>query len=412
MPPRCGGRCSPRASTTSASRSTRSATSSAPPRTSCSTPTPSPPSTPATRTRRTVARAFAAYEAEMRGADALDFDDLLVRTVQLLRECDPVREDYQTRFRHLFVDEYQDTNLAQYVLVKLLSEKHRNLTVVGDDDQSIFGWRGADVRNILSFRRDYPDAKVVTLEQNYRSTQVILDAAHAVIRHNPRPRRQEAVDRPQRRRAGAADLRVRRAGGGARGLRRDRDADRARGLLAERLRGALPHQRAVPRLRGRAPAARHPVPARRRAALLRAARGEGRPRLPAAGRQPARLGLLRPRGQRAAAQDRRPHRRRARAACAAQAHLALRGGARARRQRRDHPGGARRARRLRPAHRAACATSPSACRCRSSSTACSTTPATSARCATARRRTRSAGPTSPSSSAWPPSTPTCRRRRD
>jgi DNA helicase II / ATP-dependent DNA helicase PcrA len=131
-----------------------------------------------------VARAYAAYELEMRAADALDFDDLLVRTVQLLRDCDEVREQYQLRFRHLFVDEYQDTNLAQYVLVKLLSDKHRNLTVVGDDDQSIFGWRGADVRNILSFRRDYPDAKVVTLEQNYRSTQVILDAAHAVIRHN------------------------------------------------------------------------------------------------------------------------------------------------------------------------------------------------------------------------------------
>lgn len=132
----------------------------------------------------TIARAFTAYQAEMRAADALDFDDLLVRTVELLRECDPVREEYQSRFRHLFVDEYQDTNLAQYVLVKLLAEKHRNLTVVGDDDQSIYGWRGADVRNILSFQRDYPDAKVVTLEQNYRSTQVILDAAHAVIQHN------------------------------------------------------------------------------------------------------------------------------------------------------------------------------------------------------------------------------------
>jgi DNA helicase II / ATP-dependent DNA helicase PcrA len=132
----------------------------------------------------TIARAFAAYEVEMRAADALDFDDLLVRTVQLLRECDPVREEYQARFRHMFIDEYQDTNLAQYVMVRLLSEKHRNLTVVGDDDQSIFQWRGADVRNILSFQRDYPDATVVKLEQNYRSTQVILDAAHAVIRHN------------------------------------------------------------------------------------------------------------------------------------------------------------------------------------------------------------------------------------
>ena len=133
----------------------------------------------------TIAEAFAAYEVEMRSADALDFDDLLVRTVQLLRECDPVRDDYQTRFRHLFVDEYQDTNLAQYVMVKILAEKHRNLTVVGDDDQSIFGWRGADVRNILNFQKDYPEARSVTLEQNYRSTQVILDAAHAVIKHNP-----------------------------------------------------------------------------------------------------------------------------------------------------------------------------------------------------------------------------------
>ena len=132
----------------------------------------------------TVARAFAAYEAEMRAADALDFDDLLVRTVQLLRDADAVREDYQSRFRHLFVDEYQDTNLAQYVLVKVLAEKHRNLTVVGDDDQAVYGWRGADVRNILNFQRDYPDATRITLEQNYRSTQVILDAAHAVIKHN------------------------------------------------------------------------------------------------------------------------------------------------------------------------------------------------------------------------------------
>ncbi|MHB8719043.1 MAG: ATP-dependent helicase [Candidatus Dormibacteria bacterium] len=131
-----------------------------------------------------VAQAFTAYEAEMRAADALDFDDLLVRTVELLRSSEVVREDYQTRFRHLFVDEYQDTNLAQYVLVKLLAERHRNITVVGDDDQSIYQFRGADVRNILSFQRDYPDARTITLEQNYRSTQMILDAAHAVIRHN------------------------------------------------------------------------------------------------------------------------------------------------------------------------------------------------------------------------------------
>jgi DNA helicase-2/ATP-dependent DNA helicase PcrA len=131
-----------------------------------------------------VARAFAAYEREMNAAAALDFDDLLLRTVDLLRDAPPVRDHYQERFRHIFVDEYQDTNRAQYVMVSLLAEKHRNLTVVGDDDQSVYQFRGADIRNILSFERDYPDALTVTLEQNYRSTQTVLDAAHAIIRHN------------------------------------------------------------------------------------------------------------------------------------------------------------------------------------------------------------------------------------
>jgi DNA helicase-2/ATP-dependent DNA helicase PcrA len=132
-----------------------------------------------------VARAYWAYERELDAASALDFDDLLLRTVVLLREIEPIRDYYQTRFRHLFVDEYQDTNHAQYQMVKLLAEKHRNVTVVGDDDQSVYGFRGADVRNILAFERDYPDARTITLEQNYRSSQPILDIAHAVIRHNP-----------------------------------------------------------------------------------------------------------------------------------------------------------------------------------------------------------------------------------
>ena len=131
-----------------------------------------------------VARVYTAYEREMRIAGALDFDDLLLMSVRLLRETDAVRESYQWRFRHIFVDEYQDTNHAQYVLTKLLAERHRNLTVVGDDDQSIYQFRGADVRNILDFERDYPDALKITLERNYRSTQTILDAAHHVIRHN------------------------------------------------------------------------------------------------------------------------------------------------------------------------------------------------------------------------------------
>ncbi len=133
-----------------------------------------------------VARAYRAYEAEMAAAGALDFDDLLMRTVQLLRDVPPVLEHYQDRWRHIFVDEYQDTNHAQYLMVSLLAATHRNLTVVGDDDQSIYRFRGADIRNILEFQKDFPDARVVTLEQNYRSTQPILDAAHAVIRLNER----------------------------------------------------------------------------------------------------------------------------------------------------------------------------------------------------------------------------------
>ena len=133
---------------------------------------------------RAIGRCYFAYEQELDAASALDFDDLLFRTVVLLREADGVREHYQTRFRHLFIDEYQDTNHAQYELVKVLAARHRNITVVGDDDQSVYGFRGADVRNILAFERDYPDARTVTLEQNYRSTQPILDVAHAVIERN------------------------------------------------------------------------------------------------------------------------------------------------------------------------------------------------------------------------------------
>ena len=131
-----------------------------------------------------VARVYRAYEAAMAAAGALDFDDLLLRTVRLLQDVPPVLEHYRNRWRHLFVDEYQDTNHAQYLMVSLLAETHRNITVVGDDDQSVYRFRGADIRNILEFRKDFPDARVVTLEQNYRSTQPILDTAHAVIRHN------------------------------------------------------------------------------------------------------------------------------------------------------------------------------------------------------------------------------------
>ncbi len=128
--------------------------------------------------------AYQLYEEKLRGANALDFDDLIMRTLELFADHPPVLESYRNRFQYVLVDEYQDTNYAQYMLVKLLTAQSRNLCVVGDDDQSIYGWRGADIHNILDFEKDYPDAVVIKLEQNYRSTANILDAANQVIAHN------------------------------------------------------------------------------------------------------------------------------------------------------------------------------------------------------------------------------------
>ncbi len=127
---------------------------------------------------------FRAYDHSLKQANALDFDDLISKALQLLVDHPPVLDYYQRRFEYVHVDEYQDTNFAQYSLVKLLTQKSGNLCVVGDDDQSIYGWRGADIRNILEFKKDFPDAEVVKLEQNYRSTSNILDAANAVISNN------------------------------------------------------------------------------------------------------------------------------------------------------------------------------------------------------------------------------------
>ncbi|MEW6048680.1 MAG: 3'-5' exonuclease, partial [Bacillota bacterium] len=135
---------------------------------------------------RLVARVFRRYQELMREAHALDFDDLLMETVNLFRNHPDVLARYQRRLRFILVDEYQDTNHAQYELVNLLAAAHRNLMVVGDDMQSIYGWRGADIRNILSFERDYPSARVVRLEQNYRSTATIVEAANRLIRRNSR----------------------------------------------------------------------------------------------------------------------------------------------------------------------------------------------------------------------------------
>lgn len=131
-----------------------------------------------------VAEVFSRYEQKLVKANALDFDDLLMLAVRLLQTSDEVREKYQNKFKYILIDEYQDTNQAQYLLAQILAAKYRNLCVVGDADQSIYAWRGADIRNILDFEKDYPEAKVVKLEQNYRSTKVILDAANAVIDNN------------------------------------------------------------------------------------------------------------------------------------------------------------------------------------------------------------------------------------
>jgi len=133
---------------------------------------------------RTKSELYMLYQKKLKDNNAMDFDDLIVNTIKLFKDYPLVLEYYQERFKYILVDEYQDTNKAQYLLVNLLAYKHHNLCVVGDDDQSIYGWRGADIRNILDFEKDYIDAKVVKLEQNYRSTKNILDAANKVIANN------------------------------------------------------------------------------------------------------------------------------------------------------------------------------------------------------------------------------------
>lgn len=135
-------------------------------------------------TQKIAARIFPLYEQGLRSQGALDFDDLISRTVSLLQNNPDVQQKWRDQFRYILIDEYQDTNAAQYKLIKLLTNDHQNICVVGDDWQSIYSWRGADFRNILNFERDYPKSTIIKLEQNYRSTKHILDAAHAVITKN------------------------------------------------------------------------------------------------------------------------------------------------------------------------------------------------------------------------------------
>ncbi len=134
--------------------------------------------------RAAIARVFKLYEERLISNNALDFDDLLIKTVQLLRRVEEVREYYNNKFRYILVDEYQDTNMLQFAMIRFLTEKQQNICVVGDEDQSVYKWRGADITNILNFEQHYPNAKVIRLEQNYRSTQTILDVAGAVVKNN------------------------------------------------------------------------------------------------------------------------------------------------------------------------------------------------------------------------------------
>ena len=136
------------------------------------------------RYKLNIQNIYKLYQKKLQANNALDFDDLIFFTVKIFKEYPEVLEKYQERFQYISVDEYQDTNVAQYVLTNLLAAKYKNLCVVGDADQSIYGWRGADMRNILNFERDYPNARVIKLEQNYRSTKTILNAANSVIRNN------------------------------------------------------------------------------------------------------------------------------------------------------------------------------------------------------------------------------------
>jgi DNA helicase II / ATP-dependent DNA helicase PcrA len=178
-----------------------------------------------------IAKIYELYIKALKDANALDFDDLLLKTVELFEQSEQVRERYSRKFRYLMVDEYQDTNRPQYLLIQRLAAAHRNLCVVGDPDQSIYKWRGADLRNILDFEHDFPEAATVKLERNYRSTQVILDAATAVISQN-RNRKEKRLYTDV---AGGARIRYYRAGD---------DLDEAE-YIARTIRTALHEDRAA-----------------------------------------------------------------------------------------------------------------------------------------------------------------------
>ena len=255
---------------------------------------------------RAVAVVYRDLGEALRLANAVDFDDLLVLPVRLLAENPPELEKYRRKFKYLLVDEYQDTNRAQYQFIKLLAGGHGNVCVVGDDDQSIYGWRGADIRNILDFNKDFPEAHVVRLEENYRSTPEVLDLANVVISANKG--RMGKTLRPTHRSGERVTA--------ARCLDERDEADfiveelvarraQSSSLTPARLRDPLSHECAEPRDRGRAAQARAPVSHRRLGALLRPPRDSRSHELSQARRQSRRRRGLPPRDRGAEARARR-----------------------------------------------------------------------------------------------------------
>ena len=216
-----------------------------------------------------MANVYTEYQRRLGESNWLDFDDLIVRTIDLLERDQLTREKYQQKFEYVLVDEYQDVNTAQYRLVALLAARHDNITVVGDDDQSIYSWRGSDYRMILRFEEDFPGANIFKLEENYRSTQRILDAANALVANNKSRAAEEALHAARRRRADhglPGGHRARRSA-----LRRRKGQEPgARRLRLSRFPGALSDQRAVARLRRSASRRGHSLPRGRRRRFLRA----------------------------------------------------------------------------------------------------------------------------------------------
>ena len=247
-----------------------------------------------------VHRVYGRYEDLLSQSSAVDFDDLLLKTHDLLRRFPDVAEVYQERYLHLMIDEFQDTNVAQYAIARLLAARHRNLCVVGDPDQSIYSWRNADIGNILSFRKDFPESRQIVLDQNYRSTQTILDAAQGLIAANPDRVEKELFTALGRGKPIAAaegydehdEARLVVQGGG--------EARARRGLPAARHGRDVQGERTVQGDRGVLPAAGGPVPARRQYPVLPAPGDQGPDRLPPPRRQPQRRRQPRPRAERAA----------------------------------------------------------------------------------------------------------------